>query len=110
MTDAPRPSTSSLPQARSFGGPLGVLWLSSILFLAVLALLAARMRMGEDPALQGHQTTASRPARHVLVRRVVERRVIVHVPPSEATPPTTASQQAGAAGAFTSSAPLTHAS
>ena len=98
------------PHPRSTRGPQGVFWVSSLLFLACLAGLAARMSAGEDPALRATHAAALPAPRRVLIRRVVERRVVVHLPPSERAPTSTASQQVGTAGAFSSGGPLTHAS
>ena len=109
MTESPR-SVAPSPSRRPSRGSQGALWLAGILFLAGLAVLAARMSAGEDPALRAIGARAVQAPRHVLLRRIVERRVIVHLPPSERAPTSTASQQVGATGAFSSSAPLTHAS
>ena len=89
---------------------LTVVWAAVVVFLAVMAVLAARVRDGQDPALQATRRSVSLPARHVLVRRILERRVIVHVPPSEPAPASSASQQVGQAGAFSSSLPVTRTS
>jgi hypothetical protein len=52
-------------------------------FLAVLALLVFQLRSGHDPALGRGTALAGAPLpppRHVLVRRVVVTRVVVHLP------------------------------
>jgi hypothetical protein len=108
MTDSP--PVAPCPPARPSRGPQGVLWLSGILFLACLAVLAARLRAGEDPALRAIHASAAQAPRHVLLRRIVERRVVVHLPASEPAPTSSASQQVGATGAFSSSAPITRTS
>jgi hypothetical protein len=59
-------------------------------FLVVLALLAAQMRAGRDPAI-GAQPAATAAAtaepRRVLVRRIVRTTVVTHVTPAVASPP-----------------------
>lgn len=49
-------------------------------FVVVLALLAVQLRLGRDPAL-GRPTPAAAPARRILERRIIDRRVI-HVLPA----------------------------
>jgi hypothetical protein len=71
-------------------------------FLAVFTVLVVRVRSGDDPALGAVAAPAPPPAqRRVLVRRVVERRVLVTVKPApEAAPvPAAAAQSAPAAAA-----------
>lgn len=92
------------------GGALGVLWAAAAGFLALLALLALRVADGQDPALRARAAAAPLPPRRVLVRRVYERRVIVHLPPTAPTQPTLASQQVSSAGGFTPSQPVTRTS
>jgi hypothetical protein len=105
-----QPTRVQAEPRRKERGPLTVLWSAVALFLAVLAVLAVRLRAGEDPALRAARQHASLPARHVLVRRVLERRVVVHVPPTEPAPAASASQQVGAAGAFGATLPTTRTS
>jgi hypothetical protein len=90
-------------------GALGVLWASAAIFLALLALLATRVATGRDPALRAH-AAAPVPARRVLIRRVYERRVIVHLPPSAPAQRTQASQQVSSAGESVPSPPVTRTS
>jgi hypothetical protein len=53
------------------------------MFLVVAALLTVQMRLGRDPALRGRTVALARPAaRPVLVRRILERRVIIDVIPA----------------------------
>ncbi|HYM55916.1 MAG TPA: hypothetical protein VES97_11175 [Solirubrobacteraceae bacterium] len=91
-------------------GALAVIWVSAALFLAVLALLAARVAAGQDPALRARAAATPLPPRRVLVRRILERRVIVHLPPSAPPQPTQASQQVSAAGGYASGLPVTRTS
>jgi hypothetical protein len=79
------------------------------MFLAVLALLATRVASGQDPALRARAAAAPLPPRRVLIRRVIERRVIVHLPPSAHAQPTQASQQVSLASGLTP-LPVTRAS
>jgi hypothetical protein len=50
-------------------------------FELIALLLVVQMRLGRDPAL-GAARAAAPPPRHVLVRRVVQRRVIVRLLPA----------------------------
>jgi len=101
---------SQLRKPRSRGA-LGVIGASVAVFLAVLALLAVRVAKGEDPALRARAAAVPLPARRVLVRRVYERRVIVHLPASAPPQPTQASQQVSSAGGvYPSSLPVTRTS
>ena len=83
---------------------LGAAWAAVAMFLAVMALLAMRVAAGGDPALRARAAAAPRTARHILIRRIYERRVIIHLPASAPAQPTRFSQQVSAAGAYT--APL----
>ncbi len=85
----------------SLGMP-AVLWAASALFLALLAALALRVSSGQDPALRARAAAAPLPPRRVLIRRIYERRVVIHLPASAPPQPTTASQQVGAASAYAS--------
>jgi hypothetical protein len=108
MTD---PSADRIPSGEwRSRGALGAIWVAAAIFLALLALLATRVATGQDPALRAHAAAAPAPVRRVLIRRVYERRVIVHVPPSAPTQPTRASQQVSSAGGSAPSPPLTRTS
>lgn len=91
-------------------GALGVIWTAVAVFLILVALLAERVATGQDPALRARAAAAPIPPRRVLVRRVYERRVIVHLPPSAPPQPTQASQQVSAAGGLATSLPITRTS
>ena len=104
-----RRSDGGRARARRSPGVLGAAWLTLAAFLVVLGLLAARVASGSDPALRGRAARAPLPARVVLVRRVYERRVIIHLPASAPPQPTQSSQQVSAAGGY-ASAPVTRTS
>jgi hypothetical protein len=106
MTDSqadPRP-------AQRRRGALGAIWTAAAVFLAMLALLATRVATGQDPALRARAAAAPLPPRRVLVRRVYERRVIVHLPPSAPPQSSQASQQVSSAGGSASFSPVTRTS
>jgi hypothetical protein len=86
-----------------------VVLLTSAAFMALLALLALRVSEGQDPALRARAARTPLPVRRVLIRKVYERRVIVHLPASAPPQATQASQQVSAAGGY-ASAPLTRTS
>jgi hypothetical protein len=90
-------------------GVLVAIWSAAAVFLALLALLATRVASGQDPALRARAASTPLPPRRVLIRRVIERRVIVHLPPSAPAQPTQASQQVSLAGDL-SPLPVTRAS
>jgi hypothetical protein len=90
-------------------GTLAVLWSSAAVFLALLALLATRVAAGQDPALRARAASTPLPPRRVLVRRIYERKVIVHLPASVPAPPPQASQQVSSAGGY-GSQPVTRTS
>jgi hypothetical protein len=93
MTDR----SASPRQARTTrGGVLAAVWTALAVFLALLSLFAMRMAGGQDPAVRA-RATATVPARRVLIRRVLERRVIVHLPPTAPLRPTQALQQVSSA-------------
>ncbi|MGC2373369.1 MAG: hypothetical protein WA484_05810 [Solirubrobacteraceae bacterium] len=96
MTDR---STNPMP-ARERRGTLGAIWAATAIFLALLALLATRVATGRDPMLRAHAAAIPVTTRRILIRRVYERRVIVHLPPSAPTRPTRASQQLSAPGGY----------
>ena len=91
-------------------GVLAGVWLSLAVFLAVLALLATRMADGRDPAVLARAGATPPPARRVLIRRVLERRVIVHLPPATPLRPERAAQQLSAAGGALAFPPVTRTS
>jgi hypothetical protein len=101
------PGPAREPRGR---GGIGVIWAAAATFLALLALLAVRVAAGEDPALRARAAAAPLPPRRVLVRRVYERRVIIHLPPSAPPQPTQASLLVSSAGGFPSSLPVTRTS
>jgi hypothetical protein len=88
---------------------VGVTWAAAAFFLALLAVLAMRVAAGQDPALRG-RAAAGLPARQVLVRRIYERRVIIHLPPTAPPQPTRTSQQMSSAGGSVSPLPITRTS
>jgi hypothetical protein len=79
------------------------------MFLALLGALALRVAGGEDPALRARAASALLPARRVLVRKVYERQVIVHLPASSPPQASRTSQQVSAAGGY-SATPMTRTS
>lgn len=91
-------------------GVLGVVWMAVVVFLIVVALLAERVSSGQDPALRAHAAATPIPPRRVLLRRIYERKVIVHLPPSAPPQPTRASQQVSGAGGSATSTPVTRTS
>jgi hypothetical protein len=108
MSDASAARRSARePRSR---GALVVLWTTAAVFLALLALLAMRVAAGQDPALRARAAAAPLPPRRILVRRVYERRVIVHLPPSAPVLPTQTSQLLSAAGGSTPPLPVTRTS
>ncbi len=108
MSDRVRRSHATrAPRSR---GALGAIWAAAAVFLALLALLAVRVAAGQDPALRARAAATPLPPRRVLVRRIYERRVIVHLPPSAPAQPTQASQQVSAAGGATPPLPVTRTS
>jgi hypothetical protein len=91
-------------------GVLGAIWAAAAAFLALLALLAVRVDTGQDPALRARAAAAPLPARRLLIRRVYERRVIVHLPPSAPPQASRASQEVSSAGGSAPSLPVTRTS
>lgn len=77
-TDRP----SRRPARRRRPGPGAVVAGSVALFVAVLTLMAVQLRAGRDPAL-GAAAVSARPVRHIVVHRVVIRRVITVIPSPE---------------------------
>jgi hypothetical protein len=96
MTDraAGRPAGGSRRSRRA----LGSAWAAGALFLTGVGLLAVRVAAGQDPALRARAAATPLPARRILVRRIYERRVIVHLPPSAPSRPTESSERVGSAG------------
>jgi hypothetical protein len=103
-TGAERPRR---PRSRA---ALATIWASAALFLALLAVMAARVSAGQDPALRARAAATPPPTRRILIRRVIEKRVIVHLPPSAPTPATSSSQQLSSLGATTFPVPVTRTS
>ncbi|MEA2426397.1 MAG: hypothetical protein QOF37_25, partial [Thermoleophilaceae bacterium] len=71
-------------------GALPVVWASGAAFLVVFGGLAAQLRDGGDPALGNGpaKKAAAQPApRRVLVRRIIEKRVVVRVIPAPVPQP-----------------------
>ena len=94
MTEA-TPTRSACPPRSA--AALGAIWVTLAIFMVVLGLLALQVAAGKDPALRARAATTTLPPRRVLVRKVYERRVIVHLPASSPPQPTQASQQISAA-------------
>jgi hypothetical protein len=108
MSDV-RDGRASAREPRSRGA-LALLWTTGAVFLALLALLALRVAAGQDPALRARAAATPLPPRRVLIRRIYERRVIVHLPASAPVRPTQASQLVTASGGVTPSLPVTRTS
>jgi hypothetical protein len=89
---------------------VGVLWTALAIFLIIVALLAERVGSGQDPALRARAAATPTPPRQVLLRRIYERKVIVHLPPSAPPQPTRASQQVSATGGSATPFPITRSS
>jgi len=105
----PRASAERGRRARKHS-PLAVAWLAAAVFLLVLALLATRLAAGQDPALRARAAATPLPPRRVLVRKIYERRVIVHLPASAPPQSAQSSQQVSAAGGYSSGLPVTRVS
>ncbi|HEY7951794.1 MAG TPA: hypothetical protein VID70_02330 [Solirubrobacteraceae bacterium] len=106
-TEGSRDAPAREPNSR---GVLAAIWLSVAIFLAVLALLATRVASGHDPALSAREAAAPLPPRRVLIRRIYEHKVIVHLPARVPAPPANASQQVSSAGGLEPSLPVTRTS
>jgi len=104
------PARTARRSPRRSRGPLVVAWSAAALFLALLALLATRVAAGQDPALRARSAAAPLPPRRVLVRKVYERRVIIHLPATAPPHASQASQQVSAGGAYSSGLPVTRTS
>lgn len=113
MTENPSPDNAPQPPAgptRPRGRPtLGSrpgFWptaaLAAACFLLLFELLAFQLRRGEDPALGGAiQAVPPKPPRPVLVRRIVQTRV---VPDAGAAPAGVVTSSAGSSGSSSGSA------
>ena len=108
MTDhAADRRSSRRPPSR---GALGLIWTAAAVFLILVALLAERVASGQDPALRARAAATPIAPRRVLLRRIYERRVIVHLPPSAPPQSTQASQQISTAGGLATSVLTTRSS
>jgi hypothetical protein len=107
MTDPRVDRAARPPRGR---GAFWATWTTIAVFLAVLALLAMRVAAGQDPALRPRAVATPLPPRRILVRRIYERRVIVHLPPSAPALPSRSSQQVSSAGSSPEPPPVTRAS
>lgn len=98
--------TDAAPRARraATGSAAALTWLGAlVVFAVVLILLAWRMLDGGDPVLGAGtpaQSAAAMPARHVIVRRVIKRTIVVDEPPATGAP------AAAGGNATTSAAPV----
>jgi hypothetical protein len=91
--------------------PLAAIWATLAIFLALLAVLAVRLSAGQDPGLLALKANAPLPPRHVLVKRVYERVVVVHLPPNATPHGASSSQQVSSeGGAFSAGSLVTRAS
>ena len=107
MSDSGTPPPRAARRSR---GPFVLAWSVAALFLTVLALLATRVAAGQDPALRARAAAAPPPPRRVLVRKVYERRVIIHLPANAPPHAPQASQRVSAGGAYSSGLPVTRTS
>jgi len=106
-----RPAERGGGGERRSRGTLGLIWAAAAVFLALLALLASRVAAGQDPALRARAAATPLPPHRILVRKIYERRVIVHLPPSAPPQPAQASQLVSATGGYSSSSlPITRTS
>jgi hypothetical protein len=80
------------------------MWLTLAMFLALLAVLAARVASGHDPGLLALAAKTPLPPRQVLVKRVYERVVVVHLPPN--APPQSASSSMSSEAGGVSGGPV----
>jgi len=92
-------------------GSFGAVWVTLAIFLVLVAVLAVRVSAGEDPALLALKAKAPRSARQVLVKRIYERVVVVHLPPNAPRHVSSSSQQVSSEGiAVSLGAPVTRTS
>jgi hypothetical protein len=80
MTNAPITAPASAARKRRRPSPGLIIVTSTLAFLALFAFLSYRLGAGKDPALGG-KAAASGPKK-VLVRRIIQKRVITTVVPS----------------------------
>jgi hypothetical protein len=86
------------------------MWVAAAAFLALLAILAVRVASGEDPALRARAAAAPLPAHRVLIRKIYEKKVIIHLPAAAPPQPTVSSAQVSAPEASYAYAPVTRSS
>lgn len=98
MTDSARVAGAPAASQRRTAPVAG--WATLATFMIVLALLALQVAAGRDPALRARAAATPPPPRRVLLRKIYEKRVIVHLPASSPPQPAQASQQVSAAGAY----------
>lgn len=91
-------------KARRTRGPLTAVWITLSAFLALLAVLAVRVASGHDPGLLALAAKTPPPAKQVLVKRVYERVVVVHLPPN--APPQSASSSMSSEAGGVSGGPV----
>lgn len=91
------------PLTRAF--PLTMMTVAA--FVVAFAILMARLHAGVDPALLSRRAGTPQPARQVLLRKVYERIVVVHLPASSPPQPASASQQIGPVSASVGAATAT---
>jgi hypothetical protein len=91
-------------RARRARGPLTAIWVTLSAFLALLAVLAVRVASGHDPGLLAREAKMPLPAKRVLVKRVYERVVVVHLPPN--APPQSASSSMSSEAGGVSGVPV----
>ena len=90
--------------------PLGLSWAAAVVFLAVLALLAVQLATGRDPALRAQAQARLLPVRRVLLRRIYERKIVVHLPATAPPQAARSSQSVSASGAYAAGTPVTRTS
>jgi hypothetical protein len=86
------------------------MWAAAAAFLALLAILAGRVASGQDPALRARAAATPLPAKRVLVRKIYEKTVIIHLPAAAPPQPTVSSAQVSAPTGSYSYAPVTRSS
>jgi len=109
MTDE-APTRSARKKNGHTSHAVGAMWAAAAAFLALLAVLAGRVAAGDDPALRARAAATPLPARRVLVRKIYEKTVIVHLPAAAPPQPTQASAQVSAPAGSYESAPVTRSS
>lgn len=93
-----------LVRTRRTRGPLTAIWVTLSAFLVLLAVLAVRVASGQDPGLLALAAKTPLPAKQVLVKRVYERVVVVHLPPN--APPQSASSSISSEAGGVSGGPV----